>query len=504
MTAHDQMAAMRAAVQAELPVLARELRLMATQGFHDGGRFREIAAAMTEIPAEVRLSTVIAEINRAALEAVAGSRQGTEPEVKQDGVPVWFVRIGAEIVKVHIRRAGETEEQAMERLVFRQGLRSMKAAKKWGYSVLAGTATAAAAGRALCENCAPHGLCMKRQAICAFTGGVATQLQAGDGVADDQGDMDPDLMEAMRRYQERAKADKQPQGLPAGRGYTVERHGNGWAIYLGRDTQHHGANLGQLTECGAELPAQIQAALNASPQQPQAEPVGEVEQTHPMMGSGFMHTFTCKHRLEAGTKLYAAAPQTEDAADAYHHACELLAAWQAKRVAAGLDPGCEGSLCDGLARLFAMIDQAANPDTVAAAWEVKDADGSVSFAQKRVHAEPFVGAPGYTVRPLVYGDVPSTCAAPNSEDEPCPHESWEASPCGPGQESRRCVDCRAYLGIYPVGAPQPPAAAKPGRIDPSWTLHDRVEFALRDAGFDLDEASHIAALAAAFGRDTGQ
>lgn len=30
------------------------------------------------------------------------------------------------------------------------------------------------------------------------------------------------------------------------------------------------------------------------------------------------------------------------------------------------------------------------------------------------------------------------------------------------------------------------------RNDPSWPLHDRVEFALRDAGFDYDEASDIA------------
>ncbi len=31
-----------------------------------------------------------------------------------------------------------------------------------------------------------------------------------------------------------------------------------------------------------------------------------------------------------------------------------------------------------------------------------------------------------------------------------------------------------------------------GHIDPSWPLHDRVEFALRDAGFDLDEAAFVA------------
>lgn len=65
-------------------------------------------------------------------------------------------------------------------------------------------------------------------------------------------------------------AAQKPQAFPSGRGYTVERHGNGWAIYLGRDRQHHGANLGQLTECGPELAAQIQAALNAP--QPQAAP----------------------------------------------------------------------------------------------------------------------------------------------------------------------------------------------------------------------------------------
>lgn len=71
MTAQEQLTAMRAAVQAELPALARELRLLSTQGHHDGGRFREIAAAMTEIPAETRLSIVLGEINRAALEVAA-------------------------------------------------------------------------------------------------------------------------------------------------------------------------------------------------------------------------------------------------------------------------------------------------------------------------------------------------------------------------------------------------------------------------------------------------
>ncbi|WP_372483807.1 hypothetical protein AB9H29_12215 [Stenotrophomonas sepilia] len=37
-----------------------------------------------------------------------------------------------------------------------------------------------------------------------------------------------------------------------------------------------------------------------------------------------------------------------------------------------------------------------------------------------------------------------------------------------------------------------PADQECGHIDPSWSLHDRVEFALRDAGFDLDEAAFVA------------
>lgn len=45
--------------------------------------------------------------------------------------------------------------------------------------------------------------------------------------------------------------------------YTVEPHGKGWAIYRGRDDQHHGFNLGQLTESTPELAALIERALNA-------------------------------------------------------------------------------------------------------------------------------------------------------------------------------------------------------------------------------------------------
>jgi len=42
------------------------------------------------------------------------------------------------------------------------------------------------------------------------------------------------------------------------------------------------------------------------------------------------------------------------------------------------------------------------------------------------------------------------------------------------------------------GLGSPKGDPEHGRIDPSWRLHDRVEFALRDAGFDLDEAAFVA------------
>lgn len=38
------------------------------------------------------------------------------------------------------------------------------------------------------------------------------------------------------------------------------------------------------------------------------------------------------------------------------------------------------------------------------------------------------------------------------------------------------------------------AATGKQQVDPEWSLHDRVEFALRDAGFGLDEAFRLAAL----------
>jgi hypothetical protein len=46
--------------------------------------------------------------------------------------------------------------------------------------------------------------------------------------------------------------------------YTVEPHGKGYAVYLGRDNEHHGANLAHLSECSPAFAAQVQALLNGS------------------------------------------------------------------------------------------------------------------------------------------------------------------------------------------------------------------------------------------------
>lgn len=51
---------------------------------------------------------------------------------------------------------------------------------------------------------------------------------------------------------------------------------------------------------------------------------------------------------------------------------------------------------------------------------------------------------------------------------------------------------QALRGAFEYLEPPAPAAVP---VDASWSLHDRIEFALRDAGFGLDEASKIATLA---------
>ena len=62
--------------------------------------------------------------------------------------------------------------------------------------------------------------------------------------------------------QRTASTAAQPEAVA--RDWSVERHGNGWAIYRGRNESHHGWNLGQLTECDSRLPIVIERALNAA------------------------------------------------------------------------------------------------------------------------------------------------------------------------------------------------------------------------------------------------
>jgi hypothetical protein len=54
--------------------------------------------------------------------------------------------------------------------------------------------------------------------------------------------------------------------------YTVEPHGKGYAVYLGRDNKDNGANLAHLSECSPAFADQIQALLNGryTPQANQA------------------------------------------------------------------------------------------------------------------------------------------------------------------------------------------------------------------------------------------
>ena len=51
------------------------------------------------------------------------------------------------------------------------------------------------------------------------------------------------------------------------------------------------------------------------------------------------------------------ARELRPAAEAYSIACEELEQWQARRAKAGLEVGCTGSLCDGMAWLYLYIEQ---------------------------------------------------------------------------------------------------------------------------------------------------
>lgn len=55
--------------------------------------------------------------------------------------------------------------------------------------------------------------------------------------------------------------------------YSIRPHGDGYAIYRGRDLHHHGYNIGHLTEVTQITIKLIEDALNATLAQPEQTPV---------------------------------------------------------------------------------------------------------------------------------------------------------------------------------------------------------------------------------------
>lgn len=106
------------------------------------------------------------------------------------------------------------------------------------------------------------------------------------------------------------------------RRYSIEPHGNGYAIYRDRDLFHHGFNLGHLTEVTPETIELIENALNTTLAYPEQEPVawmyvnkdGECEQIE--YGEAFGDPSV--------TPLYTAPPKREWVGLTYDEAYELF------------------------------------------------------------------------------------------------------------------------------------------------------------------------------------
>ena len=64
-------------------------------------------------------------------------------------------------------------------------------------------------------------------------------------------------IEKMSANKETSSQDSKPHKL-----FLVEPHGSGWAIYRGRDSEHHGLLIALLTECEPGVPEMIEDALN--------------------------------------------------------------------------------------------------------------------------------------------------------------------------------------------------------------------------------------------------
>lgn len=76
------------------------------------------------------------------------------------------------------------------------------------------------------------------------------------------------------------------------------------------------------------------------------------------------------------------ATYVQQGADAYHHACEVLEAWQEVRFVAGKDQGCEGSLCDGLSWLQSQVTKLEDDRDALAAENKALRDGMLELADK--------------------------------------------------------------------------------------------------------------------------
>jgi hypothetical protein len=54
-----------------------------------------------------------------------------------------------------------------------------------------------------------------------------------------------------------------PASFPTSKAFSIEPHGDGFAIYQGRDMFHHGLNLGHLTETDVATTQMLEGVLNA-------------------------------------------------------------------------------------------------------------------------------------------------------------------------------------------------------------------------------------------------
>lgn len=105
----------------------------------------------------------------------------------------------------------------------------------------------------------------------------------------------------------------------------------------------------------------------------------------------------------------------------------------------------------------------------------------------KLYAAPVTAAPGIDLRqPVAYLDL----GAGGYVDVGSSLSDEQLAELPKGRHMLGIIGTYGVDGYVPADSPK--GDPEHGRIDPSWSLHDRVEFALRDAGFDLDEAAFVA------------